>query len=93
MSQINYCPHCGKKVGILEEVDENRFRVLCDSRHNGCGATGGIANSIEEALEKWNARVGSDTLLSNLEENLVAAEHKFKQEKDRKNNYNEFDLD
>ena len=90
MNQIMYCPHCGKKVGILEEVGEGSFRVLCDSRQGGCGAAGGIANSIDDAVEKWNAR-GYNSTISRLVETLAAAEESFKQEKERKNNYDEFD--
>lgn len=32
-------------------------RVVCDFQKGGCGATGGYATSIEEAVKKWNMRV------------------------------------
>lgn len=63
------CPFCGfgcaeiatcKELGNcqnFEECEHNGFySVVCNINKGGCGASGGYANNIEKAWEKWNRR-------------------------------------
>ncbi len=66
MPKLKPCPFCGH-VGAhacpdyeLEGVDEEEtnefYAVVCDIYNGGCGANSGYADSIPEAMAKWNKR-------------------------------------
>lgn len=61
---LDVCPFCGKKVAKLymdSDLDfgDSARQVLacCNFRNGGCGATGGYANTVEQAVLNWNQRV------------------------------------
>lgn len=59
---IESCPFCGSKdaptLVTLHGKDgfRDRYYVVCYYWNFGCGASGGIYHSKEEALEVWNRR-------------------------------------
>lgn len=47
------CPFCGNT-----NLNVCYFSVFCDARYGGCGASsGGLTNTEEDAIKKWNRRV------------------------------------
>lgn len=61
MAEIDTCPHCGGEGTIIVRKGKDgwrdRFAVLCDYEHGGCGAESGWYHSEIEAVEAWNKRV------------------------------------
>jgi Lar family restriction alleviation protein len=57
-SKLKPCPFCGNNgIGIAEIVTtKNRIVVHCEM---GCGGRTPYCDSEEEAVKKWNTRVGS----------------------------------
>lgn len=62
---ISSCPFCGcenifvgSSADIIFDNDYEHFACVCDASEGGCGATGGFAQSKEEAVSKWNKRCG-----------------------------------
>lgn len=66
------CPFCGKTDTLIviscmdlqecknyrECADESAYvAVVCSANLGGCGASGGFAETREEAIEAWNCRV------------------------------------
>ena len=57
MQDVKPCPFCGSKIISIEKNDAVNWEVCCKN----CGATVGAYDyyeTIEEALEVWNRRVG-----------------------------------
>lgn len=57
MQDVKPCPFCGSKDISIEKNDAVDWEVYCKN----CGATVGAYDcyeTIEEALEVWNRRVG-----------------------------------
>jgi Lar family restriction alleviation protein len=74
---IKPCPHCGGtnieclsnyEIEEYEQEDINSdphgvsYTVVCNVRKGGCGATGGFADSKEDAIEKWNCRAQANLI-------------------------------
>ena len=58
LSQLRACPFCGQEVACARMVkrdDEERWFVVCGVG-NGCGASSGWYDSVEEAEAAWNRR-------------------------------------
>lgn len=47
------CPFCGEPEASIDEVKPRRFALVCED----CGAIGPEADTQEEAVTRWNARV------------------------------------
>jgi hypothetical protein len=56
MENPDHCPFCGS-FGVCTDYDNDR-RSLVQMRCVTCGATGGKACSVIEAMKRWNMRVG-----------------------------------
>jgi len=60
------CPFCGNNDPVLitrhgKDGFRDRYTVLCDYEHGGCGAEGGWYHYDFEAVEMWNRRAdGTD---------------------------------
>lgn len=39
-----------------EQPSQEQWYVICDARESGCGSSGGIKNSPEDAIGAWNVR-------------------------------------
>ena len=61
---IKKCPHCGKQKGEAEpyqtgpDTIPGQWIVVCNYNKGGCGASGGVRNSKEEAIAAYNMRGG-----------------------------------
>ena len=63
--ELKPCPFCGsKEAPALVTIDGkekdgfiNSYCVVCYCWDWGCGASGGMYHSKEEAVEAWNRRV------------------------------------
>ena len=67
------CPFCGQQesvgtksrttgsddtfFGIFEDTKETKYSILCSTEKDGCGASSGRHDSIEDAIRNWNSRV------------------------------------
>jgi hypothetical protein len=51
------CLHCGSATAPFV-IAESRvdFAVCCNRNNGGCGATGGFARTVIEAIMNWNRR-------------------------------------
>ena len=64
MSEIKLlpCPFCGTEPTMIVRKGKDgwrdRYAVLCDYEHGGCGAEGGWYHYTEEAAAAWNRRPG-----------------------------------
>lgn len=63
MKRLKPCPFCNNDAPILMtyikgEGWRNQFYVLCDDDEGGCGAVSGYYHYSDEAVDKWNRRVG-----------------------------------
>ena len=57
MADHKLCPFCGSKNSSLRtDIDRKYFNAGCDD----CGAEGDMAESPEEAWNKWDARYGEE---------------------------------
>ena len=59
--KLKPCPFCGGEKLIItngEDLDAygNNYTVCCDFNQDGCGASSGYRQNIEEAIEVWNRR-------------------------------------
>lgn len=68
--QLQRCPFCGMDVAEMYSTKEdfemsfgkefdgvNKFTIVCNFNRNGCGATCGYHDTIDEAVSRWNTRV------------------------------------
>lgn len=67
-THVKACPFCkdekAPRVLTAEELsprgdpeeNSNNFVVCCDVHENGCGGTGGFAQTSEQAIKQWNRR-------------------------------------
>lgn len=58
------CPFCGNNDPVLitrhgKDGFRDRYTVLCDYEHGGCGAEGSWYHYDFEAVEMWNRRADS----------------------------------
>jgi hypothetical protein len=72
MTNLVACPHCGatKDAGVVHVekaadafgafVEGQRY-VLCDFRIGGCGASGGVRDTEDDAIAVWNRRAAEPT--------------------------------
>ena len=63
------CPFCGKNVAeVYDTIDlwddngldydgVNKYTIICNFKRNGCGATCGYHDTIDQAVSRWNTRV------------------------------------
>ena len=82
MAELRECPCCGKTdtVGLTDchELQEcKNFEccesygyvcIVCDVNKGGCGASGGYAQTADEAAQKWNRRPAPENKPLTLEE-------------------------
>ncbi len=61
MTALKPCPFCGKEAADIHTDDCRYYFVICNIHKNGCGASGAIKYSPEEAAEWWNKRGGEQT--------------------------------
>ena len=66
--RVNRCPFCGnglKSVFIIPERaggwddfdgDIQGFYVSCETSDNGCGGTGPVGVTIDDAIDWWNGK-------------------------------------
>ena len=60
--KLKPCPFCGyrERVFVTVRLGQDGWRdsyyVLCDYYEGGCGASGGVYHTEEEAVEAWNRR-------------------------------------
>lgn len=61
---LKKCPFCGGEGTVIVRKGKDgwrdRYAVLCDYNHGGCGAESGWYHYEEEAIESWNRRVEDD---------------------------------
>lgn len=62
------CPFCGKSVANLQtltehmaedgevNVQDERYRVICNFNKNGCGSSTGWRREARDAVNLWNGR-------------------------------------
>ena len=59
--KLKPCPFCGNEPTIIVRKGKDgwrdRYSVLCDYEHGGCGAESGWYHYETEAVESWNKRV------------------------------------
>ena len=59
---MKHCPFCGKTDSVEidngeeEPVNPRFFRVICNFRNGGCGASSGFYIGEVKALERWEMR-------------------------------------
>ena len=62
MTELKPCPFCGGEPTIVVRKGKDgwrdRYSILCDYEHGGCGAESGWYHYESEAVEAWNKRVG-----------------------------------
>ena len=60
--KLRNCPFCGGEPTIVVRKGKDgwrdRYSILCDYEHGGCGAESGWYHYESEAVEAWNKRVG-----------------------------------
>ena len=58
--KLKPCPFCGTEPTIIVRCGKDgwrdRYAVLCDYEHGGCGAESGWYHYESEAVEAWNRR-------------------------------------
>jgi len=58
--KLKKCPFCGTEPTEIVRKGKDgwrdRFAVLCDYEHGGCGAESGWYHYREEAVDAWNRR-------------------------------------
>jgi Lar family restriction alleviation protein len=63
-SKLLRCPFCGGEGTVIVRKGKNgwrdRYAVLCDYEHGGCGAESGWYHYEAEAIEAWNRRADSN---------------------------------
>ena len=63
--ELKPCPFCGEEGTIIVRKGKNgwrdRYAVLCDYEHGGCGAESGWYHYEEEAIEAWNRRAKDES--------------------------------
>ena len=63
--KLRRCPFCGNEPTIVirkgKDGWRDRYSVLCDYEHGGCGAESGWYHYEAEAVESWNRRVPPTT--------------------------------
>ena len=59
-TKLKPCPFCGNEPTIIVRKGKDgwrdRYSVLCDYEHGGCGAESGWYHYESEAIEAWNRR-------------------------------------
>jgi len=68
MEELESCPFCGKNKCVRIRVYPNKdltridkYSVVCDHVHGGCGSESGHYRTAENAVKAWNKRVRSST--------------------------------
>ena len=60
-TKLKPCPFCGNEPTIVVRKGKDgwrdRYSILCDYEHGGCGAESGWYHYKSEAIESWNHRV------------------------------------
>jgi Lar family restriction alleviation protein len=60
-TKLKPCPFCGGEGTVIIRKGKNgwrdRYAVLCDYEHGGCGSESGWYHYESEAIEAWNRRV------------------------------------
>lgn len=64
-TKLKPCPFCGNEPTIVVRKGKDgwrdRYSILCDYEHGGCGAESGWYHYESEAVEAWNKRVPQRT--------------------------------
>jgi hypothetical protein len=59
-SKLLRCPFCGGEGTVIVRKGKDgwrdRYAVLCDYEHGGCGAKSGWCHYAEDAVKNWNRR-------------------------------------
>ena len=66
-SEVKKCPFCAFQSpfvtsSIRAGIRPDGFVVICDFEEGGCGASGGVRNSEDEAVDAWNQRKQREAL-------------------------------
>lgn len=66
---LRRCPFCRKwdSMSIIP-IKTNGFKITCDYSKGGCGASGGMGKTKEEAIRMWNLRTPIDHLRHDISE-------------------------
>lgn len=69
---LKRCPFCRKwdSMSIIP-IKTNGFKITCDYAKGGCGASGGMGKTKDEAIKMWNLRVPIDHLRHDVSENHI----------------------
>lgn len=60
---LKRCPYCRKWDSMsLIPIKTSGFKITCDYAKGGCGASGGMGKTKEEAVRMWNLRAPLDHL-------------------------------
>lgn len=66
---LKRCPHCRKwDTMSLIPIKTTGYKITCDYAKGGCGASGGMGKTPEEAIRMWNMRTPFDHLKHELSE-------------------------
>lgn len=80
MAELRTCPFCSGEPTIIvrrgKDGWRDRYAVLCDYEHGGCGAESGWYHYESEAIAAWNRRADANSLTEALKRNTTKIEEK-----------------
>lgn len=69
---LKRCPHCRAWNSMtLIPIKNSGYKVMCDYSKGGCGASGGMGKTKEEAIRMWNLRTPMDHLKHELNTHII----------------------
>ena len=70
--ELKRCPHCRKwdSMSIIP-IKNHGYKIMCDYAKGGCGASGGMGKTKEEAIRMWNMRTPMDHLRHEINTHII----------------------